>query len=302
METGAAISAAITTLITHAASIDSIDATDAATIVLSQSQLATISSAKLADNDQIVVRDNFQWQTELAALVANGKVDKIRSGTTMRWNVENLTAGNAKLEAEDYVMIDDDGRVIGPALETLVANISLIDGINSWNGWPISMSVDQLVAITPGKIWDDENITVTDTSAKIDSAWALMLPGIKIDKIDSSEDAVPINPTAAQAIQAGARLTATDTVFVSGNSATLHRQTLHNVDRLTITGGATFGAGSNTSGELAGGPGVNWAGEWAFDTVAGDTVLTYFDGSTRTITLTGVTTVVANGSATFIFS
>jgi hypothetical protein len=127
----------------------------------------------------------------------------------------------------------------------------------------------------------------------------------KVDNIDSSENAVAINVTAAQAIEATymAKLQSTDTVVVAsvnlGNLdfvAGFMGGDIAKVDHFTVTDAAFLAGGSVGN---AGGDGViNAVGEWlATYNAVGNDVFSYWDGAgIAVVNVVGVTSFTAVGT------
>lgn len=230
-DTSANIQARLVELLADA-KVDNIDSTENANaIVLTSAQaLVTANMAKLQSTDTITVADTTVLiQASLAALLADAKIDNIDSteATAITLTAAQAidTANMAKLQAGDTITVIDTSANIQTNIIALLAEAK-VDSINSSeNSVAITLTTAQeLVAANMAKIQATDTITVAGTSSSINTNIVALLADAKVDNIDSTENGVTFNLTAAQELVAAnmAKLQAEDTITISDTSANIN--------------------------------------------------------------------------------
>jgi Ca2+-binding RTX toxin-like protein len=184
--------------------------------------------------DVSVLDTSANIQAQLVTLLGNAKVDHIDS--TQNGVAINLTAAQAilasnvaKLEAGDTITVVDSTSSIQTNLAALFAEAKVDNIDSSDNVTAINITAAQFLAAgNVAKLAAGDTIVAADTSANINTNLAALFAEAKVDGIDSTENAVSINVTVAQAGVAAnvAKLVAGDTVNAYGTSASLSGATL----------------------------------------------------------------------------
>ena len=208
VDTGAGINAALVALVPNAALIDSIDASDATPIVLTQAQLTAITSAKLTAGDTITVSDNTLTGAQAAILGADANVDSIRVASLTLTNAQ-YTAASAKLNSLDTIIVNDN--TLTGATAALLGADGKIDSIRT-----AALTVDKTqYAAVSAKLNAADSITVSDntlTAAQI----ATLGADATVDFIRAANQVLDNT----QYTVASAKLSASDSITVSDNTLT----------------------------------------------------------------------------------
>ena len=227
--------------------------------------------------------------TAAAAAATAATVAAAASGVT----VATYIANEATYALADTVNILDTGANIGAIT---AANFTAYTKADTYDASDnvLSLNLAQFVAVTSAKLTAGDTVTVADTGANIGAITAANFTAYaNADAYDASDNVLSLNAAQFTAVTS-AKLTLGDTVTISDTGANVAGLTFTaNVDKYSSTE-TTFGVGAaNTSGDIdVSGTVGDAAGEWV--NAAG--TLTFWDGAaTRTVTLTGITTVSAAG-------
>jgi len=231
-DTSANISDDLTALLADAKVDTIVSTSNANAITLTAVQAAsTANTDKLVAANLIVVVDtSANITTNIAALLANDKIDTINSsedGVAINLNAAQaiVAANTAKLDAGDLIAVVDTSANINDNLTALLANTK-VDTINSSDdGIAINLTAAQaIVTANTAKLVAGDQITVADTSANINTNLTGLLANTKIDTIDSSDNTVAINLSVAQAIVTTNidKLVVGDQITVSGTSSEIN--------------------------------------------------------------------------------
>jgi hypothetical protein len=255
-DTGAAIAAAIVAIAAEATVVDVINATDNTAITLTKAQLATITSAKLTTDDNIIVNDSTLLATEIATLGADTKIDAIRAAT-QSLDKTQYAAASAKLSTADSITVTDN-TLDAAGIATLGADTK-VDFIRAATQTLDTTQFSAAVA----KLNAADTINIVDTGTALATAIAALTTNVgKITTIDSNTNALSL--TAAQAVVLGAKLTAADVVTItntvgqglqtiaSGFQSTNDKLQFSDTDLVAATGFTTYGGG-NAAVTFAGG-------------------------------------------------
>jgi len=231
-DTSANISDDLTALLADAKVDTIVSTSNANAITLTAVQAAsTANTDKLVAANLIVVVDtSANITTNIAALLANDKIDTINSsedGVAINLNAAQaiVAANTAKLDAGDLIAVVDTSANINDNLTALLANTK-VDTINSSDdGIAINLTAAQaIVTANTAKLVAGDQITVADTSANINTNLTGLLANTKIDTIDSSDNTIAINLSVAQAIVTTNidKLVVGDQITVSGTSSEIN--------------------------------------------------------------------------------
>ncbi len=227
-DTAANIQAGLAALLTDPF-VSSISTSDqgALTIVARQYSLDTTILDKVSADDNIVIRgDSANVQKNYDALLLSDKVDSIVLST----NKLSITAAQAlneatadKVSVATKITVSDSSANINTNLADLFES-AMVDVIDSKeNATAINLSLAQYTTANMAKLVKGDNLVISGTSAELQAKLADLFAG-KFTAINSSEDTVAIDITAAQALNATylAKLQAADTinlVLTSANSS-----------------------------------------------------------------------------------
>ena len=255
-DTGAAIAAAIAAITAEATVVDVINASDFTAITLTKAQLATITSAKLTTDDNIIVNDSTLLAAEIATLGADTKIDAIRAAT-QSLDKTQYAAASAKLSTADSITVTDN-TLDAAGIATLGADTK-VDFIRAATQTLDATQFSAAVA----KLNAADTINIVDTGTALATAIAALTTNVgKITTIDSNTNALSL--TAAQAVVLGAKLTAADVVTItntvgqglqtiaSGFQSTNDKLQFSDTDLVAATGFTTYGGG-NAAVTFAGG-------------------------------------------------
>jgi hypothetical protein len=230
-DTSATINGSLSGLLadTKVDTIDSTDNTIAINLTAAQA-IVTANTTKLVAGDLIAVVDtSANINANLTALLSNTKIDTITADDspasfTLTAVQAALPGATAKLASYDIIVVDTSAA-INAGLTALLAdaNITTID--SNQNNVAINLTAAQgALTANTDKLAADDLITVADTSANINTNLTALLADAKIDTIDSTENTVAINLTAAQAIVTAntAKLVAGDQITVADTSANIN--------------------------------------------------------------------------------
>jgi len=207
VDTGAEINAALAALVPNAPLIDSIDASDATPILLTQAQLTAITSAKLTAGDIITVSDNSLTGAQIATLGDDPKVDFIRAATQTLTSAQ-YAAASAKLSADDTITVDED-------ILTAAQIVSLSGQANVDTVVTLTALLNKTQYAAAKAKLDAGTVTVSDdtlTGAEI----ALLGADTQVDLIRASTQTL----TNAQYAAAALKLDAGDTITVDQDTLT----------------------------------------------------------------------------------
>ncbi len=210
------------------ASLTSIQGTQTLSLTLDQyislnPAITTANDVKVADTSNVI-------NSNLSGLLGDAKVDTIDSTeNTVAINLTAaqsiVTANTAKLVAGDLIAVVDTSANINANLTALLANTK-VDTINSSDdGIAISLTAAQaIVTANIAKLDAGDLIAVVDTSSAINGNLAALLANTKIDTINSSDNGIAINLTAAQAIVTAntAKLVVGDLIDVLDSSSAIN--------------------------------------------------------------------------------
>ncbi|WP_137803482.1 calcium-binding protein [Caulobacter sp. 3R27C2-B] len=230
-DTSANIQGSLTALLAEA-KVDTIDSTENA--VAFNATVANVTGAanlaKLQATDTINVSDTTaNIQGSLVALFAEAKVDTIDSteatAITITAAQQGVGANMAKLVTGDTITVSDTSANIAGGLTAALADAK-VDNIDSTeNAVAFNATVANVTgAANLAKLQATDTINVSDASATINGALAALFAEAKVDTIDSTENGVSLNVTAAQAIVAAnmAKLVTGDTVTAVDTSANIN--------------------------------------------------------------------------------
>ncbi|MFZ4503779.1 MAG: beta strand repeat-containing protein [Methylovulum sp.] len=227
-DTAANIQAGLAALLTDPF-VSSISTSDqgALTIVARQYSLDTTILDKVSADDNIIIKgDSANVQKNYDALLLSDKVDSIVLST----NKLSITAAQAlneatadKVSVATKITVSDSSANINTNLADLFES-AMVDVIDSKeNATAINLSLAQYTTANMAKLVKGDNLVISGTSAELQAKLADLFAG-KFTAINSSEDAVAIDITAAQALNATylAKLQAADTInliLTSANSS-----------------------------------------------------------------------------------
>lgn len=231
IDTAANINTSLAALVTNAAKIDSIDASDNGTITLNQTQLTSITSGKLSADDTIVLADTSATiNTNIATLLTDAKIDSILStennvALTLTAPQAVIASNSLKLAAANLIVVSDTSANINTSLALLLGNAK-VDTIQSTeNGVAITLTAGQAaLPANTAKLATANLIAVSDTSAAITTNLVALLADAKVDTIVSTDNPTTITLTADQAALPAnvAKLTAVTQITVVDTSANIN--------------------------------------------------------------------------------
>lgn len=198
---------------------------NSAPLSVTAAQFGTLTTYLQASNSVKVSDTSAAITANLAALLADAKVDTIVSTnnpTTITLTAAQaaLPANVAKLTVVTQITVVDTSANINTNLTALLAAAKVLTIDSSDNTTPITLTAAQaIVSANTAKLVAGDQITVADTSANINTNLVALLANAKVDTIDSSDNALAINLTAAQAtvttntdkLVAGDQITVVDT-------------------------------------------------------------------------------------------
>lgn len=181
-----------------------------------------LAKPKLLATDTVSIVATTLLPGDIAKLGVDPKVVSIRVPTA-RLSVAAYNAASAKLNALDKITIADKAATIQTNLATLLSDTK-VDFIDSTENIAIKLTAAQaIVAANVAKLLAADAITVSDTSANINTNLVKLLAETKVDFINSTQDNTAIKLTAAQSLSAAnmAKLQSTDFISVVDTSANI---------------------------------------------------------------------------------
>ena len=209
----------------------------------------------------------------------------------------------AKLTDFTNITLLDDSAAINDNLDALLTNVDVTTINSTENQIAINLTAAQATVVpNTDKLVATDWISVVDTSAAINTNLVSLLANEKIDAIDSNQNGIAINLTAAQATTPNlTKLSADDLVKVSVVAGD-NLSALTNIDKVDTGSTLVIGAAASSAAM------VSFAADntWFFAANVGGSdaadELTYYDATTSavtTITLTGVATVALDSAGVF---
>jgi len=210
--TGTSIAGAVSAIVTDIAKIDSIDASDTTVITLTKAQLATITSAKLSTDDNILVSDATLLAAEIEALGLDTKVDAIRSVTQVLTKAQ-YAAASVKLNTADNISVIDDSLT-----SSEIALLGVDSKVDTIGAATQSLTAAQFVA-AGAKLRSVDSVTIADTGAAIAAAIvAIAAEATVVDAINATDTAAITLTKAQLATITSAKLTTDDNIIVNDST------------------------------------------------------------------------------------